>query len=92
MIGLIERRDSLRRELVALSAKARTLHASMHTVGTYLAPYIDYAEPELGEGGGRTIQDRDYPSLEEVNALISEISNKRNELANVCEQLRQMGV
>lgn len=91
MQELVERRDGLRKELAALAHMADKRHRAMLLAASYLAPYTKVADPELGEGS-TTIDDRDYPSLEEVNTLIRETAKTRNELANTLELLRQVGI
>ncbi len=85
LIELIDRRKELEREIALLNAKAENHYRAMLLVAEYLKPVTRHSEPEFGESHPM-ISNNNYPTLDEVNSLISEIGDKKNELFNVVER------
>lgn len=89
LIQLIERRKELEREIALLSARAKTHHRAILLVAEYLQPVTKYSDPQMGEIHP-AISNKEYPTLDRVNSLISEIADKKNELFNILEQLKRI--
>ena len=87
---LANRCRALQRELAALNVKAKKYHRALNLAAYYLHPHTMYTEPQFVEDGADTPQTDTFPTLDQINSLIGEIGDKRNELFNVSDRLNQL--
>lgn len=87
-----DRKRLLQREIASLNAKAAEYERVLRTAADHLSPHTKYTEPEFGENSGPLLQfgNAHFPTLDEVNKVISELGDKRNELFNVSERLKRI--